>query len=280
MPAVITKTLSFSLCLILFVTLDQEIQVERATEEEARQVQEVANEFERRMRETRDVESLNDLFLRDYVRLQREEEKALNPGQSLDLIPSMPLWVKADLVPQVAQRDWERFQFAHFNFQYYFILLLVSRLKLAEIANVNDDFREKLYPAEVLALLRADPILRGPYGSGVDNKNHAIDTVEELTSLISTLEQVTLKLRQAFLKNPPEQTRIYQENLRHARKKEPSDSNRLIWPDLYGTRERRLGFPRGTRFFHRITADEMFELSLVKTDTGMKIVSARVYPFN
>jgi len=86
-----------------------------------------------------------------------------------------------------------------------------------------------------------------------------------------------LKLRQDFLKNPPEQTQIYHENLRRAPK---HDSNRLIWPDVYGTRERRLGFPLGTRFFHRITADEMFELWLVKTDAGVKIVWARVNPFN
>ena len=110
MPALIIKTVSFGLCLSFFFIFGQEIQVERATEEEARQVQEVANAFERRMRETRDVEALNDLFLSDYVRLQREEEKVSNPGQSLDLIPSIPLWIKADLAAQVAQRDWERFQ--------------------------------------------------------------------------------------------------------------------------------------------------------------------------
>lgn len=280
MPALITKTISFSLCLISFFTHAQDLQVERATEEEARQVQEVADAFQRRMRETRDVASLNDLFLNDYVRLQREEEKALSPGQSLDLIESMPLWIKAEPAAQVTQRDWERFQFAHLNLQYYWILLLVSRLKVSEIEKPNDDFREKLFPADVLALLRADPVLGGPYGRGVANEKHTIDTVDEFRSLISTLEQVTLKLRQDFLKHPPEQTRIYQANLRRAPKRQTTDPNRLIWPDVYGTRERRLGFPLGTRFFHRITADEMFELWLVKTDTGMKIVWVRVYPFN
>lgn len=280
MPARITKTLIVILCLTFVAHGQDEIQVERATEEEARQVQEVTNTFERRMRETRDVASLNDLFLSDYVRLQREDAKALNPGQSLDLIPSIPLWIKADAAAQVAQSEWERFQFAHLNFQYYFVLLLASRLKVAEIERLNDDFRLKLYPADVLALLRADPVLGGPYGRGEESQKHTIDTVAELKSLINTLEQVTLKLRKDFLKNPPEQTRIYRENSRRARKKETVDPNRLIWPDVYGTREFRLGFPRGTRFFHRITADEMFELSLVKTDTGMKIVSVRVYPFN
>ena len=264
----------------MFITHGQEIQVERATDEEARQVEEVANAFERRMTETRDVASLSDLFLSDYVRLQREEEKALSRGQALDLIPSIPLWIKADVAAQVAQKDWERFEYAHLNLQYYFILLLVSRLKLTEIGHGKGDFRKKLFPADVLALLRADPVLRGPYGMGVDNQKHTIDSVDELKSLISTLEQVTLKLRQNFLKNPPEQTPIYLENVRRSSKKETNDKNRLIWPDVYGTRERMLGFPKGTRFFHRITADEMFELSLVKTDAGMKIVSARMYPFN
>lgn len=52
------------------------------------------------------------------------------------------------------------------------------------------------------------------------------------------------------------------------------------WPNVYGTEEARLGFPKGTRFFHWITGDSLFELWIVKSENGMKIVWAQVYPFN
>lgn len=49
---------------------------------------------------------------------------------------------------------------------------------------------------------------------------------------------------------------------------------------VYVATESRLGLPAGTRFFSRLTSDSLFELSLAKTDKGMKIVWAQVYPFN
>ena len=114
------RTICCSLSVILFaafgkavpVTMqqansNQEIVVERATEEEARQVQEVADAFEKRMRETRDVASLSDLFIADFVRLQMEEEKASHPGQPLVLIPSIPLSIEADLTSKVTQQEWK-----------------------------------------------------------------------------------------------------------------------------------------------------------------------------
>ena len=81
------KLVCCSLVLILFAALggavnsNQEIVVERATEEEARQVQEVANAFEKRIRETRDAVSLRDLFISDFMRLQMEHENVSRSRQ-------------------------------------------------------------------------------------------------------------------------------------------------------------------------------------------------------
>ena len=138
----------------------------------------------------------------------------------------------------------------------------------------------KLFPAEVFKLLQTDPFLTGEYGIGAEHKKYKIETLEEFESLTTTLEQATLILRQRFLKDPPEHTSTYRENLRQAANEQKATTNRLIWPHVYGTEEGRLGFPKGTRFFHRITADSLFELWLVKSDKGMKIVWAQVYPFN
>ena len=60
--------------------------VQRATEEEARQVQELSDTFQRQMKETRDVASLKHLFMDDFVRLQVQAEK--RPDQSHFLIPN------------------------------------------------------------------------------------------------------------------------------------------------------------------------------------------------
>jgi hypothetical protein len=252
--------------------------VELATEEEARQVQEVADAFERRMRETRDAGLLKDLFLEDFMRLHIAATYA---GQPVSLIESIPLSLRNDLAAQVTQRDWERFYAARLNMRYYMILLLVSRIKLTDLKEPNDLLIRKIYPAEVLNLLQRDPFLKGDYGVEHDHSKHQIEKVEDFLSLITTLDRGANMLRQHFLKHPPEETRIHKENLRRAGKEHKTIRKEgLIWPHVYGTEESRLGFPKGTRFFHRVTADSMFELSLVKTNNGIKIVWAHVYPFN
>ena len=247
--------------------------VERATDEEARQVQELSDTFRRQMKETRDVASLKHLFLDDFVRRQIQAEK----DQSLLLIPSTPISIETELTTQIRQRDWERFYAAHLNFRYYFVLLIASRLKPTDFKKDDQEFRRKLFPAEVLKLLQANPFLAGEYDIEAAQKKYKIEALEEFESLTSTLEQATLILRRRFIKNPPEHTRIYRENLRRAGNEGKTTNNR---PQVYGTEESRLGFPRGTRFFHLITGDSLFELSLVKSDNGMKIVWAQVYPFN
>lgn len=297
--------LRLGLCLIFFVTCSETLSVaitpttqdplvvERATEEEARQVQEVSDTFERRMRETRDVGLLKDLFLDDFVRLKINAAMTSYPDQGISLIESVPLSLKNDLAPQVNQRDWERFYAARLNLRYYFVLLIASRTKPSDFKttcpipaaekekiNPRDKLMRKIYPAEVLNLLRSNPFIKGEYGLEHDHSRHQIETLEEFLSLINTLDQAAMMLRQRFLKHPPEQTRTYRENLRRALNEHTGRKTGLIWPHVYGTEQSRFGFPKRTRFYHRITADSMFELSFVKTDSGIKIVSASVYPFN
>ncbi|HEU4477140.1 MAG TPA: hypothetical protein VFR80_01400 [Pyrinomonadaceae bacterium] len=251
--------------------------VERATEEEARQVQEVSDAFERRMRETRDVGLLKDLFLDDFMRLRI---KSIYPNGQVSLFESIPLSLRGDLATQVTQRDWERFYAAQLNLRYYLILLVVSRVKPDDLKEPNNSLIRKLYPTEVLTLLQRNPFIKGEYGLEHDHTKHLVETLDDFQSLVTTLDRAALMLRQHFLKHPPEETGIYKENFRRASKEQRTRKEGLLWPHLYGTEESRLGFPKGTRFFHRITADSMFELSFVKTEQGVKIVWARVYPFN
>lgn len=251
--------------------------VERATEEEARQVQEVSDAFERRMRETRDVGLLKDLFLDDFMHLRI---KSIYPNGPVTLFESIPLSLRGDLATQVTQRDWERFYAAQLNLRYYLILLIVSRVKPDDLKEPNNSLIRQLYPTEVLTLLQRDPFIKGEYGLEHDHTKHLVETLADFQSLVTTLDRAALMLRQHFLKHPPEQTRIYKDNLLQAAKEHRARKEGLRWPHVYGTEESRLGFPKGTRFFHRITADSMFELWFVKTDKGIKISWARVYPFN
>lgn len=251
--------------------------VERATEQEARQVQEVSDAFERRMRETRDVGLLKDLFLEDFMRLRIEANYRNGP---ISLFESIPLSLRTDLASQVTQRDWDRFFAARLNLRYYLILLLVSRVKPDDLKEPDDSLMLKLYPPEVLTLLQRDPFIKGDYGLEHDHAKHQVETLDDFLSLVTTLDRAALLLRQHFLKHPPEQTPIYRKNFRLASNEHQTRKSGLILPHLYGTDEARLGFPKGTRFFHRVTADSLFELWFVKTDQGVKIVWARVYPFN
>ena len=278
------NVIGLCLCLIVVAstTANQDpLVVEHATEEEARQVQEVSDAFERRMRETRDVALLKDLFLDDFLRRQRQARQAADPNQPVSLIESIPLSLKSDVASQVSERDWERFFAARLNLRYYLILLLVSRAKPDDLKEPNDSLMRKLYPNEVISLLQSNPFIKGEYGLEHDHTKHQVETLEDFLAIVTTLDRAALMLRQRFLKHPPEETRIHKENLRRAEKEHRTIRKEgLIWPHVYGTDESRLGFPKGTRFFHRITADSMFELSFVKTISGVKIVSARVYPFN
>lgn len=253
------------------------IVVERATEQEARQVQEVSDAFERRMKETRDVGLLKDLFLEDFMRLRINT--TYNNG-SIPLFESIPLSLRADLASQVTQRDWERFYAARLNLRYYLILLLVSRVKPDDMKEPDAALILKLYPTEVLTLLQHDPFIKGDYGLEHDHAKHQVETLVDFLSLVATLERAALLLRQHFLKHPPEQTPIYRENFRLAANELRTRKTGLILPHVYGTDEARLGFPKGTRYFHRLTADSLFELWFVKTDQGVKLVWAQVYPFN
>jgi hypothetical protein len=237
--------------------------VERATEEEARQVQEVSDAFERRMKETRDVALLKDLFLDDFMRLRI---KAIYPNLPVSLFESIPLSLRGDLANQVSQSDWEKFYAARLNLRYYMVLLIVTRLKPNDLKEPDEATIRKLYPPEVLNLLQRDPFIKGDYGLEHDHTKHQVETLADFQSLITTLDRAALMFRQHFLQHPPNE--------------QWTRNTGLIWPYVYGSQEARPGFPKGTRFFHRITADSMFELSFVKTEQGFKIDWAQVYPFN
>ncbi len=241
-----------------------QIVVEESTEQEAREAREVAAAFIKRMQETRDVAALKDPyvddFLSDFLRLRLESEQF-----SLRAFGSS-LFLRTDLKAEVDQREWERFYAAQVNLNYFMALYY-----LATGRNIftHEPTMSEVYPPEVVALLNANHFLIGKS----PDKKYKIETLEELRGVITTLERATVLMRERFVKHPPEEAERYRENVRAWMAKEPEEA-------VYIQTGGRTGFPNDTRFFRLRTSPEIFDLTLVRTGGGMKIVWAKVYLFD
>lgn len=236
-----------------------------ATEQEAREVDRVVTTFMKRVRETRDFASARELYLNDFLQRQIDAERDyIFPERMISSLPFgpsntlyMPIW------SQISYQDWERLYFAYENLIYMRVLYIVTHNSPSDAVRYRNE-----YPAEVDALLKGNKILK---------EYKMISSVEELRNIISTLEQAAEILRKLFKKQPPEETQIYKEAVRSYPVSEPQYS---AGASVYVHPEGRYGFPRRTRFFFLRTKPQLFEMTLVRVDEGMKIVWARVYPFN
>ena len=229
------------------------------TVQEAREAREVAAAFIRRMRETRDVAALEDLYVDDFLRLRLESAQF-----SLGDFGSS-LFLRTELKAGVDRREWQRFYAAQVNLNYFSALYY-----LAPGRNIltHEPTMSEVYPPEVVALLDANHFL---VGKSPDRK-YKIETPEELRGVLTTLERAAALMRARFVKHPPEEAERYRENVRAWTAGEPEEA-------VYIQTGGRTGFPKGMRFFRLRTSPEIFDLTLVRTGEGMKIVWARVYVF-
>lgn len=247
-----------------------QIKAERATEQEAREAREVAAEFMRRLQETRDIAALKDLYVGDFVRRSMKSDRASlhGFGTSLGFNP--------DLRMQASRDDWERLYAATVNLRYFMVLHLAS----SDLKPDDEITAEKAFPPGALALLDASPFFVGDYGRGNRaGAKYKIETLQEMREVIVTLEQAGAVMRDLFLKSPPELTERYKENM-SAWSPTAQSQKELSRPPVDTSTEEWFGLPRGTRFFHVMTRPPLFEMRMAKTDGGMKIVWAHVYPFN
>lgn len=244
-------------------TAAPQIVVEHPTEQEAREAREVAAAFIKRMQETRDVAALKepyvDDFLSDFLRLRPESEQFSLSGFGSSL------FFRTDLKTEVDRREWERFYAAQVNLRYFRAL---HYLATGRNILTHEPTGSELYPPDVVALLDANPFLVGKS----PGRKYKIETLEEWRGVITTLERATALMRERFVKRPPEETERYRENVRAWMAKEPEEA-------VYIQPGGRRGFPDDTRFFRLRTSPEIFDLTLVRTGVGMKIVWATVYVF-
>jgi hypothetical protein len=257
-----------SFVLILAVMFSHGISASGSTQsseqfvDERLQAQKVVAEFMSRIRKTRDLATLKDLYVPDFI-----SRSLKSNDSSLPDVGSSPT-ISRPFMAQLSQSDLERYYFAQVNVRYLSILYLATahspkEIKLLE--NDKTDTRSFLFPSEVAVLF--------------DNQliNQEIETPQQLRDVIGLLEKAGAMMRNRFQRNPPEGSAAYLENLGDV---DFSDPNLQPRPYLSIESQERSGFPAGTHFFNVITKPQLFELTLVKTGEGMKIIWARVYPYN
>jgi hypothetical protein len=130
-----------------------------------------------------------------------------------------------------------------------------------------------LAPPEVYAIFDTSPFLVWDYRKDAPSAKREVETVGEFHSLIAVLEKATAAMRERFTKDSPEESTCYRDNIAS----EPQADSKP-YPEVYD--KEMFGFPPGTQFFRTLTNPPLFELVLVKTEHGVKIAFARVYPFN
>ncbi len=238
---------------------------ERPTETEVREAHKVAAAFMKRIEQTRDIAALKDLYVDGFLK-----RKMATGGGSLHDFGSS-LSYRTDLMTEAAPLEWERFYAAQVNLRYFMVLYFIAN---THRFLTHEPTLSELYPPEIIALLKANPFL----AEGVPDVKYKIETLEELRGVIATLERATTLMRERFGKHPPEQTGLYQANMRAWAAKEAERN--YMSPDVYIHTGGYFGFPEGTRFFRLRTVPQLFDLTLVRTDEGMKLVWASVYLFN
>jgi hypothetical protein len=259
-----------ALCFLTLVLLAHQAQgfrapasqliAEQPTEQEAREAREVAAAFISRMQQTRDIAALKDLYVADFLgrRLETEEFSFSDFGS--------PLSHHKNLKREADLRDWERFYAAQVNLNYFMALYFIST---NQRLLTHEPTLPEICPPDVMALLNANPFLveKSP------GKKYKVETLAELRSVIATLERAAALMRERFAEHSPEQTERYRENVRAWAAKEPEEA-------VYIETEGRYGLPAGTRFFRLRTSPQLFDLTLIRTGQGMKLVWAKVYVFD
>jgi hypothetical protein len=237
---------------------------EQATEQEVRDARAIASVFMEGAQRTRDVASLKGLFLEDFL------NRKFATGTSLEDF-GLPLSYRADLRVEAGPGDWESFYTAQLNLRYFMVLYFFSYG--SDVFNHEPKMSE-LYPREVLQLIKANVFLN----EGSADKKDTLETVQDLRDVTATLQKAGALMRESFLKQSPEKTKTYQERMRVWAMKE-AERNVVVQP-VYVNTGAYYGFTSPTRFLRVRTVPELFDLILVRIDSGLKIVWVSIYPYN
>lgn len=245
---------------LAFITRTNQTTSVQPGEAETLEVQKIARAFMARLQETRDLAPLlKEFYADDFIkRLLPAAPKSSKQFATLDFASEFPIGQAA--LNQASVNDWETLYVGYQNLRYYMVLSIAT---LPEKRGVP---AKTVFPPEVEKLLKTQSRF----------VESGIHTLKDLRALNGTLKQAGAIMRQRFKQNPPEQTALYKERIGQFLERYPD----IMKVFALVSSQTVSGFPPQTRFFNIITEAPFFELRLAQTHQGMKIIFARMYPYN
>jgi hypothetical protein len=229
------------------------------TESEKEDVERVAKAFSARLQQTRDLAPLTvEFYLTDFLKGNLPTDaKPSTRFITLDFAPEFP--IKPALLRQASLSDWQALYVGYQNLKYF------MELTLATLPEKRGTPQNQIFPAEVDRLLKSQAKLA----------KTGITTVKELRGLNTVLKQAGAMLRAQFNRQPPESSATYHQRIGAF----IDPSRKVMQAEVQVSPQSESGFPPQTRFFNIITAAPFFELRLVRTADGLKIVFAKVHSY-
>ncbi len=253
------------LCVILLhahpgISQVAQTEASKISEPERQAVEAAATAFAARLQQTRDLAPLlTEFYLADFI---KRNLPASSPTSAkfitLNFAPEIP--IKPALIHQARLQDWQALYVNYQNLK-YFMVLTIATLPEKRGAPQNE-----IFPPAVEKLLK----------SQAERVKSGIHTVKELRGLNAALEQACMNLRGQFIKQPPELAPTYQQR----RGQFLAQHGNVMQAGVQVKPQADSGFPPETRFFNIVTDAPFFELRFVLTAAGLKILFARVYPYN
>lgn len=188
--------------LVIFVSdsLSQTTAEKMSTSEE-REIREFVDRLSTRLQITRDLAPL----LNQPLARKTMDRFLANPNNPVEL-------VKRSVARKVKRTELRQFYIAMSNITYLSHLYLYSSYSL-EKTIIRDLAPEKRYPSNVVRLMKSNPIIAKWWKPAQPKEmEKIITTVEKMRSLKDTWQEASHLMRQYFIKHPPAQTKVYEEN--------------------------------------------------------------------
>jgi hypothetical protein len=240
---------------------------EKLTPEETQAVQDIANLFVQRLEETGDFTVLvKELYTRDFIQgyiTQQQKELATTNSLSKEILFAPGLDCKSDLLIQATADDWQRFYIAVHNLLGYGIMVGMncSAPVVLKGEEPDDDILNNIIPPQVVKLFNQHPILKNFVLKKGASKS--IETVEEMRSVVTTLEQAVVLLQKEPCKLTEESKKVIELLKATFSKEMPAE---VIENGVYG-------YPQGTRVF-AVHTPLLYSLYIVRIGDKYQIVWA------
>jgi hypothetical protein len=243
---------------------------EQLTPAETQAVEEVVNRFVQRLEETGNFAVLvKELYSEDFIQRyiaqqQKELTEAKMVSSAIYFAPGLEY--KPDLLKQATAENWKRFYIAVHTILCYGILTGMNHTAPALLKGEepDDKFLNNIIPPQVVKLFNGHPILKDFVRK--QNGRRAIETVEEMRSVVTTLEQAVVLLQQEPPKLTEESKKVIALLKESFRNEHPPE---VLENKLYG-------YPEGTRIFAALTP-LMYALRIARIGNKYEIVWAEPF---